>query len=133
MATEIIYLELVDIRAIVELFRAHRTEAPYLEDIPPFETCDIGKLSSCLAQTALEVFGTPLYPSLPEKAAWLLYGIIKNHPFINGNKRIAVYAYLAFVNKNVSELALSDNELKYLVVLATKIAKSDPEEKEHML
>jgi death-on-curing family protein len=63
----------------------------------------------------------------------LLYGIIKNHPFINGNKRIAVYAYLAFVNKNVSELALTDNELKYLFVLATKIARSDPEEKERML
>ncbi|MEI6238714.1 MAG: virulence protein RhuM/Fic/DOC family protein [bacterium] len=77
-----------------------------------------------------------LYSSLEEKAAHLLYFIIKDHPFSDGNKRIGSFAFILFLHHNLilmranGERKINDNTL---VALALLIAESDPKEKEMMV
>lgn len=79
--------------------------------------------------------GTDLYPSIEEKAANLLYFVIKNHSFSDGNKRIAAFLFVWFLEKNEilyhadGSRKLADNAL---VALTLMIAESKPEEKEMM-
>ncbi len=87
--------------------------------------------------TIYQTFGKKeLYPSLEEKAATLLYLTIKNHSFIDGNKRIAAalfIMYLArnnFLYKQTGEKRIADNAL---VALCLMIAESNPKEKEMMI
>lgn len=78
----------------------------------------------------------PLYPSIEEKAAHLLYFIIKDHPFVDGNKRIGSFLFIVFLarhrhlfNKR-GEKKINDNAL---VALALLIAESDPKQKSLMV
>lgn len=77
--------------------------------------------------------GKDLYPSIEEKAAHLLYFVVKNHSFIDGNKRIAASMFLWFLEKNRllyrrnREKRIADNAL---VALTLMIAESDPAEKD---
>ena len=77
-----------------------------------------------------------LYPSIEEKAANLLYFIIKNHSFVDGNKRIAAFLFLYFLEKNrilfdsYGQKRIADNAL---VALTLMIAISKPEEKNTMI
>ena len=77
-----------------------------------------------------------LYPSIEEKAAHLLYFIIKDHPFIDGNKRIASFLFVYFLDKNkylyreTGEKKINDNGLAALALL---IAISDPKEKDKLI
>jgi len=80
--------------------------------------------------------GVDLYPSIEEKAANLLYFIVKNHSFSDGNKRIAAFLFLYFLEKN--GLLFSENGKKRiadnaLVALTLMIAVSKPDEKETMI
>lgn len=80
------------------------------------EIRDDGLLDSAL-NTPFQSFGdTELYPSLLEKAARLGYGLIKNHPFVDGNKRIGTHAMLVFLAINNAELSYSDDELIHLIL-----------------
>jgi len=80
--------------------------------------------------------GTDLYPSVEEKAANLLYFVVKNHSFSDGNKRIAAYLFVWFMEKNRilyradGSKRLADNAL---VALTLMIAESKSEEKEMMV
>lgn len=77
-----------------------------------------------------------LYPSLEEKAAHLLYFIIKDHPFIDGNKRIASFLFVYFLDRNnylyrsTGEKKINDNALTALSLL---IAISDPKDKDILI
>lgn len=76
--------------------------------------------------------GEDVYPTVAEKAANLLYFIIKDHPFLDGNKRIAAFLFMIFLARN--EYGLNDQgEAKIsdraLVAIALMIAQSDPREK----
>jgi len=77
-----------------------------------------------------------LYPSLEEKAAHLLYLVIKDHPFVDGNKRIASFLFVYFLDKNdflyrkTGEKKINDNALTALALL---IAVSDPKEKDKLI
>ena len=77
--------------------------------------------------------GKYLYPSIEEKAANLLYFVIKDHPFVDGNKRIGSTLFIYFLNKN-RYLFKKNGEVKIndraLVALALLVAVSDPKEKE---
>jgi len=79
--------------------------------------------------------GIDLYPSIEEKAANLLYFITKNHSFTDGNKRIAAFLFLYFLERNgilfdeYGNKRIADNTL---VALTLMIAVSKPEEKETM-
>lgn len=93
------------------------------EPIPDFGTRYPGKLESCLA-SAFQTFGKrDLYPSLVDKASILFYMMIKNHPFLNGNKRIAVTTLLTFLYLNKKWLSVSNEEI---YEMAVSVAKSAP-------
>lgn len=88
-------------------------------------------------QSIVQTFGDKyLYPSIEEQAAHLLYFIIKNHPFSDGNKRIGAFLFIWFLDKNKhrfkksGELKINDNAL---VALALLVAQSNPTEKELMI
>ena len=73
--------------------------------------------------------GQELYPSVEEKAAHLLYFVIKDHPFSDGNKRIGAFLFVLFLRENnlLDQSRLNDNGL---VALALLIAESDPKQKD---
>ena len=58
-----------------------------------------GKLNGILASVYQDVFGQEVYPTLEEKAAHLLYFLVKDHPFVDGCKRIAATLFLEFLNR----------------------------------
>ena len=94
-----------------------------------------GKLNGILAAVYQNVFGQELYPSIEEKAANLLYFLIKDHPFADGCKRIGATIFLEFLNKNHhliidGKQVISDSAL---VAITLMIAESRPEEKEVMV
>ncbi len=100
------------------------------EPIPAFETRFPNVLESCLA-TPFQSFGAePLYPSLTDKAAILFYLLIKNHPFQNGNKRVAVASLLIFLFINKHWLSV-DNQKLYR--FAVWVAESIPEVKDEVV
>ncbi len=85
-------------------------------------------------ETIYQTFdGKELYPSVEEKAAHLLYFVVKNHSFVDGNKRIAAFIFLWFLEKN-KILYKGDGakvlENNALVALTLMIAESRPQEKE---
>ena len=79
--------------------------------------------------------GDYLYPSIEEQAANLLYMIIKNHPFTDGNKRIGAFLFIWFLERNKHNLKssgeskINDNALTALALL---VAQSDPGQKDIM-
>ncbi len=87
--------------------------------------------------TIFQMFdGKDLYPSIEEKAANLLYFIVKNHSFTDGNKRIAAFMFLFFLEKNdllFSKTGKKRIEDNALVALTLMIAISKPEERETMV
>lgn len=74
--------------------------------------------------------GAPLYPNIEERAANLLYFIIKDHPFTDGNKRIACFMFLLYLKLQHVEVKLNENGL---VALALLIAESEPAQKDMMV
>lgn len=90
-------------------------------------------LESALGAVWQTVGGRDAYPSLEEKAANLLYFVVKNHAFVDGNKRIAAAVFLWFLEKNAALYGrngakrIEDNALVAMTLL---IAESHPEEKD---
>jgi death-on-curing family protein len=85
----------------------------------------------------LQSFGGEfLYPSIEEQAAHLLYFVIKNHPFSDGNKRIGAFLFIWFLQRNQHHLK-QDGELKIndnaLAAIALLVAQSDPAQKHLMI
>jgi len=70
------------------------------EPIPTFDTRFPNILESCLAMPFQAFNGADLYPGLVKKSSMLFYLIIKNHPFKNGNKRVAMTTTLLYLMKN---------------------------------
>ncbi len=94
-----------------------------------------GKVEGILAAVYQEVFGQEVYPTLEEKAANLLYFLVKDHPFADGCKRISAALFLEFLNRNN---ALYRNGIKVisesaLVAITLMVAESKPEEKNIMV
>jgi death-on-curing family protein len=90
-----------------------------------------------ILQTIVQTFdGEYLYKSIEEQAAHLLYFVIKNHPFTDGNKRIGAFLFIWFLEKNkhrfkkTGELKINDNAL---VALALLVAQSNPDDKALMI
>ena len=94
-----------------------------------------GKLNGILEAVYQNVFDTELYPTLEDKAAHLLYFLVKDHPFTDGCKRIAATLFLEFLNKNKrlvknGKLIISNNTLVAITLLT---AESKPDEMEIMV
>ncbi len=95
---------------------------------------EAGKVAGIIEAVYQTAFGEAAYPSLEEKAANLLYFMIKDHPFADGCKRIAASLFLEFLNRNNAlfkdgEKIISDSTL---VAITLMIAESDPQEKDIM-
>ncbi len=82
------------------------------------------------------VFGEPAYPTIESKAAHLLYFVVKNHPFSDGNKRSGAFLFVDFLNRNgrllnaQGEPIINDTGLAALTLL---VAESDPKQKETLI
>jgi death on curing protein len=72
---------------------------------------DRGALESALARPAATFGGEDLYPDIADKAAALMHSLALNHPFVDGNKRIAAFAAIVFVESNGHECLAAPDEL----------------------
>jgi death on curing protein len=77
---------------------------------------DHGLLQSALARPRASAFGGVAYPSLEEKAAALLHSLARNHALVDGNKRLALAATIAFLGINGVRLTLTNDEAYELVM-----------------
>ncbi|HEY2158909.1 MAG TPA: type II toxin-antitoxin system death-on-curing family toxin [Isosphaeraceae bacterium] len=77
---------------------------------------DLGKIESALAQPRMTFGGADLYPTLAEKAAALGFSLIKNHPFLDGNKRTGIMAVLAFLGRNGYRLIAPVDEAEAVIL-----------------
>jgi len=77
---------------------------------------DHGLLQSALARPQASAFGSDAYPSLEEKAAALLHSLARNHALVDGNKRLALAATIAFLGINGRRLTLTNDEAYELVM-----------------
>ena len=89
-----------------------------------------GKLNGIVEQVYQNVFGQELYPSIEEKAAHLLYFLVKDHPFADGCKRIAAALFINFLYKN-NHLYRNNKQIisnEALVAITILTAESNPSE-----
>jgi death-on-curing protein len=77
---------------------------------------DLGALQSSLAIPRQATFGEELYPTLTDKAAILLYFLVQNHPFVDGNKRVALSTCFWFLESNGYTLKVEREELYQFTV-----------------
>jgi len=93
-------------------------------------------LEALLGNLKQSVFGEPAYPTVQSKAAHLLYFVVKNHPFTDGNKRSGAFLFVDFLYRNNAlydqrnNLIINDTGLAALTLL---VAESAPEQKETMI
>jgi len=91
-------------------FRLAKEHLTFDEPIPDFSTRFPNVLESCVVTPFQEFSGKRLYPTLASRAAILFYLMIKNHPFQNGNKRIALATLLTFLYSNGKWLKVDTQE-----------------------
>jgi death-on-curing protein len=82
----------------------------------PAELRDEGALDSALGRPQSTYNGEDLYPTAAQKAAALLHSQVSNHPFLEGNKRLAAISAELFLLANGLELAASDEDLEEVVM-----------------
>ena len=93
-------------------------------------------LAAIFGNLEQSVFGEEAYPTLEGKAAHLLYFIVKNHPFSDGNKRSGAFLFVDFLHRNnrltnaSGEAVINDTGLAALTLL---VAESDPKQKETLI
>ncbi len=85
---------------------------------------DYGLLQSALARPQASAFGGDAYPSLEEKAAALLHSLARNHALVDGDKRLALAATIAFLGINGMRLTLTNDEA-YELVMAVAAGRLD--------
>ena len=100
------------------------------EPIPAFATRYPNILESCLATPFQRFYGITAYRSLYGKAAMLFYLLIKNHPFQNGNKRIAVTVLLVFLHKHKKWVSTT---LQELYGITKRVAESQAKDRDFVL
>jgi death-on-curing protein len=102
--SDVVYLSLKDLIAVVR-----RT-------LGVVELRDAGGLESAAARPQTTVFGADAYGSLDDKAAALCHSIVRNHPLVDGNKRLGLAALIAFYGLNGLELTFSNDEAHDLIM-----------------
>ncbi len=118
----------------IEALKARLTERG--EATPLFGQERNDQLAGIVGSIEQTFDGKPLYPSIEEKAAHLLYFVIKDHPFADGNKRIGSFLFILFLRENryledaSGQIKINDNAI---VALALLIAESEPRNKNLMI
>ena len=110
-------------------FQIAQEKFEYNEPIPEFRTRFPNVLESCLAVPLQTFGGKNLYPTFYDKTAMLFYLMIKNHPFQNGNKRIAITTLMYALYKNNLWIKVSNQELYNFAVW---VAESPRDAKDEM-
>lgn len=93
-------------------------------------------LSAIWGNLQQTIFGEPAYGTIESKAAHLLYFVVKNHPFVDGNKRSGAFLFVDFLHRNSrlyhpsGEAVINDNGLAAITLL---VAESDPAQKETII
>ena len=101
-------VEYLDLDDLIDLARS------LLGDPPPIR--DVGLLGSAAARPQATAFGHDAYPDVVTKAAALLQSIVNNHALVDGNKRLALSATIAFYGMNGARLTLTNDEAYELVM-----------------
>jgi death-on-curing protein len=94
----------------------------------PVEVRDIGLLESAIHRPRASILGQDAYPELLSKAAALLHSLARNHPLVDGNKRLAWLATYVFCAKNGVELDPDDDNAYDLVVAVASGERDDVDE-----
>ncbi len=121
-------LDFESVRATIDTFR--RDLAAKGEASPLFGNLRGDALAAILGNIEQTMFGEPLYRSCEEKAANLLYFVVKDHPFTDGNKRIGALLFLLYLTQEGIERRPSPGALTALTLL---IAESAPSNKDLMI
>ena len=111
-------------------FRLAREHLSFDEPIPDFSTRFPNVLESCLVTPFMKFEGKSLYPSLSAKGSILFYLLVKNHPFQNGNKRIAITTLLVFLHKHKRWIKVDSQEFYNFTVW---VAQSPAELKDEVV
>ena len=111
-------------------FRLAKELLAYDEPIPGFATRFPNILESCLATPFQRFSNRSLYPGLISKSSMLFYLMLKNHPFLNGNKRIAMTTLLVFLYMNNKWIKA---DLQELYNFAVWVAASPPQFKDEVV
>lgn len=111
-------------------FRLAKEMLSFYETIPDFVTRFPNRLESCLATPFQSFSRRSLYSSFLSKASILFYLMIKNHPFQNGNKRIAMTTLFVYLYKNRKWIEVDSQELYNFTVW---IAQSPPRLKDEVV
>jgi death-on-curing protein len=109
----VIYLDLEDL-----LHVANRT-------LGIVDVRDLGLLEAAVARPRASAFGRDAYDSLHDKAAALLHSIARNHALVDGNKRLALAATIAFFGMNGHRLTFTNDEAYRLIVSVASGATDD--------
>lgn len=118
-------LNIADIEYIAH--RLAKETMTWSEPIPDFSTRYTNTLERCIETPFQSFGGRQLYPGLLKKASILFYFMVKNHPFQNGNKRIAMTTLLYFLYQNKAWLKVDNQELYNF---AKWVAESNPKLKD---
>jgi DNA ligase (NAD+) len=127
-------VSLEDARTAISNLRA--SISPRSEAGPLFGREQANGLAAILGAIEQTFRGMPLYPSVQARAAHMLYFVIKDHPFVDGNKRIGTLLFLEYLRRNDFLLRhdgvprFADNAI---VALALLIAESEPRQKDMMI
>jgi len=100
--------------SLAEVIELHRMVIEQAGGLPGLR--DLGALESAVAQPRMAFGGTDLYPSLVEKSAALCFSLVKNHPFVDGNKRVGHAAMETLLILNGFEIDASTDEQEQLVL-----------------
>ena len=109
-------------------FKLAKEKFSFDESIPDFSSRFPHILESCLAVPFQRFSGKSLYPTLISKAAMLFYLLIKNHPFQNGNKRIAMTTLFVFLYRNGKWIKVDTQELYNFTVWVAQSPRTVKEE-----
>jgi len=122
-------MKVVTVREVEYIaFRLAQDMLGFDEPIPDFSSRFPNILESCLATPFQRFSKKPLYPTLVSKAAMLFYLLIKNHPFQNGNKRIAMTTLLVFLYRNKKWIRVDTQELYNFTVWVAQSPRTVKEE-----
>ena len=99
----------------------------------PVPVREVGLLGAAAARPQTSVFGEDAYPDVWTKAAALLQSIVKNHPLVDGNKRLGWLATAVFLELNGIEASAAGNDEVYELVMAVAAGDHDVDELAAML
>lgn len=119
------FLTLKDVRDICYVYA--KTHLTHNEPIPSFDSRYPEKLETVLASPQTQIGGNFMHSLLPQQAAVLFYEMIKQHPFLNGNKRIACVSLMVFLSLNGKWLKTSWRGL-YDISMTIAASRSDNRE-----